>query len=463
MAHPRSHFTATLLPNGRVLVAGGDCYDDWHHSGSLESAELYDPGTGSWRPAEAMNLCRERHTATLLQDGTVLIAGGELDSYSSAGLTEVYDPNAPSRRGSWHRTVGMREARQGHTATLLPCGLVLVAGGHPAGGAPESAKLYDPATDSWLATGSMATPRYQHLAVLLKDGRVLVVGGDGSPPSAELFDPAIGRWRAIASPMSTYEMIFSSATGLDNGRVLLVGESTTAELYDPGTESWRPTGPLHAGRRIHTATLLADGRVLVAGDTEEEGLGAEIYDPATETWAATKPMLSPGWTWGRTATLLLDGRVLFAGGTNSEADRSSGGAGLYDPQSDSWTGTGAMIYPRNFHTATLLPNGSVLVAGGADSDAVWSSELYDPITGRWNFAGPIGTDLAYDSATTLPGGDVLVTRQSHWASPEDNALIYSPAPAPAPARPSASRLFLPLVHHVSPERWRCGGIAGHPR
>jgi hypothetical protein len=175
MVHARLGHTATLLPNGQVLVVGGGTLGSNGDLSELRSAELFDPTTGTWTATRSLRAARAFHTATLLADGTVLIAGGDSPAGAS---TERYDPNL----GRWTETGPMTVARSGCTATLLPDGTVLVAGGRVAGengGKPAaSAELYDPATGRWTATASMAGARAQHAAALLTDGAVLVAGGE---------------------------------------------------------------------------------------------------------------------------------------------------------------------------------------------------------------------------------------------------------------------------------------------
>jgi hypothetical protein len=233
----------------------------------------------------------------------------------------------------------------GHTATLLPDGKVLVAGGVDNIRAVASAELYDPATGTWAATGSMTTSRVGHTATLLPDGKVLVAGGDG-----------------LAS----------------------------AELYDPASGTWAATGSMTTSRSDHTATLLAGGRVLVAGGYSDFGsrlLGsAELYDPATGDWTAAGSMTSPRIL--HTATLLPDGQVLVAGGAigvSPTGDTILASAELYDPASGTWTATAGMATVREFSTATLLPGGTVLMAGGKGGaysqpphGPLASADLYDP-------------------------------------------------------------------------------------
>jgi N-acetylneuraminic acid mutarotase len=239
MTEARSGGASTVLPNGRVLVAGG--WGSTERFGpKLASAELYDPVTGTWTATGSMSATRHGHSATLLPSGMVLVAGGyDVDRLAS---TELYDPVT----GIWTASGRLPEPFLGHIAVQLPNGTVLIAGGDvPSGsGAVGSAHaaFYDPATRTWTMVASMHTPRLAHSAVLLPDGRVLVMGGQkiGSPytafASAEVFDPAAGTWTAI--PDMTQARSGHTATLLPDGRVLVAsgfGDGDTlasAELYD---------------------------------------------------------------------------------------------------------------------------------------------------------------------------------------------------------------------------------------
>jgi hypothetical protein len=187
LATARAGYTATLLPNGKVLVAGG--FDS--SSTPLTSAELYDPVSGTWSATGSLNTARNYHTATLLPNGKVLVAGGRIDSQGDvvpSASAELYDPAS----GTWTTTGSLGTARYLHTATLLPDGKVLVAGGIDNSTVRlASAELYDPASGTWTATGSLNTARYDHTATLLPNGNVLVAGGSDSSnfslASAELY------------------------------------------------------------------------------------------------------------------------------------------------------------------------------------------------------------------------------------------------------------------------------------
>jgi len=244
----------------------------------------------------------------------------------------------------------------GYTTTLLPNGKWLVAGGEKGNGGNadcEKARLYDPITGTWTNTGSMTGKRMYHAAALLSNGKVLVVGGE---------------------------------SGGDNSQL------SSAEIYDPATGTWTRTGSLNVARQGgHTATLLSDGKVLVAGGATRNGRtvylsSAELYDPATERWTMTGPMNVI--RHGHTATLLTNGSVLVAGGWDENANWLFS-AELYDPSTGKWTMTGTMAYEsRFFYTSTLLTNGQVLLTTSDPNAWIASKELYDPATGQWKAIGP---------------------------------------------------------------------------
>jgi uncharacterized protein (TIGR03437 family) len=314
----RGGHTATLLANGKVLVAGG--YND--AGPPLNSEELYDPATGTWRRAGALNSIRSGHTATLLPNGKVLIAGGVSGVINSA---ELFDPTTVT----WSITGALNTGGSVNTATLLPNGKVLATSG-------SSAELYDPATGAWSLTGNLTTVRSSATATLLPSGKVLVT--DGS----------------------------------DGGK--------GADLYDPVTGTWSSAGQLNIGG-AHKATLLPDGKVLVIeGNNEDDPPTTELYDPATAMWSVAGNLNNTNTTSGcYRATLLPNGKVLAVGGFN--ADDSGilrAFTELYDPATRIWSGTAKANTGRCFHTATLLPNGKVLIAGGDSFQLRFNSaELFD--------------------------------------------------------------------------------------
>lgn len=331
---------ATVLADGRVLVAGGE---DGRRT-PLASAALYDPASGHWALTGPLWTPRRLHSATLLADGRVLVAGGLAGPpavpASGVASAEVYDPKA----GTWTPVAAMIEPRFGHSASLLPGGKVLVAGGNAIRSADtnrplRTAEVYDPATGQWTQAAPMADGRFGHPAVTLADNRVLVVGG--------AVTVGRGQYSALAY----------------------------CEVFDPVAGTWTPTGSLVSARKSHQATLLKDGGVLVSGgDIAGVNVGWSFYpysqttferfDPVGGTWSAVGDM----W-WGRShhrAHLLpASGKVLALGGTdNATFDAGYQNAGLYDPVAKTWDETAGMVEGRWAPASAALGDGRILVIGG---------------------------------------------------------------------------------------------------
>jgi hypothetical protein len=360
----------------------------------------------SWVATSDMHEARTRHTATLLKDGTVLVAGGGVAS------AELYDP----RDGSWTMTGPLSHVWGGQTAILLPSGKVLVLGNMMPSMVPvpidNSAEIYDPATRQWTNAEGMQIPRVLFTATLLDTGKVLVVGGDGNDDqtvaAAELYEPETNSWAFTGNSTGVF---WHTATKLRDGRVLIAGGTrddfisatvTRSELYDPATGAFVFAGDMQIARGMHVATLLDDGSVLVTGGFLRDCPGggcdfftlanAERYDPSAGRWFPAG--IQNVARMSHTATLLPDQTVLLTGGDLSGGNvpgvtySTLQNSELSDRDATSWGHGMSTRSPRADHTATLLPDGTVLVAGGrqtpnyGNAQPLKSAELYAPITSK---------------------------------------------------------------------------------
>lgn len=412
MTKPKNDHSATLLGSGKVLTAGG------FSSGSYQdSTDLYYPSTGKWLAGPSMVTKRGVPTARLLRSGKVLVVGGGTTS------AELYDPFP----GKWSSTGAIHDQRYDHSATLLPSGEVLVAGGFRSGKL-KSAELYDPKTGAWTLTGSLSLGRGSHAAALMTNGKVLVTGGG---TWLELYDPSSGKWSMNTAQKTT--VYFSTATVLKDSTVLVVaaGASSTGKyvtgIYDPNGGTWTPVPtPVHR-RSIHSASLLASGKVLVAGGVDHLSPFAvaldssELFDPATKKWSVSGTMTAK--RYHHTATILGSGKVLVAGGMTGPVQSYHSSAELYDPATGKWTKTGSMKEARCRHSATAV--GQVLVAGGhaVGVNKIKSVELYDEKSGTFARAGEMLVGRWGHTATLLGSGKILIVGGSGGKQAE----LYDPA------------------------------------
>ena len=341
-------------------------------------------GSGSIVSGAEMMQPRSGHTATLLPDSRVLIAGGmrrNQDFYRSA---ELFDP----RTGRFFATGEMQIGRVGHVAVLLRSGKVLIAGGWVGHGVTDEAELYDPASGKFTAIGHMLTGRGRPEATLLRDGNVLITGGGANTDgpgstitSAEIFDVATLKFRATGS--MHFARIAHTATLLSDGRVLVVGGrgsevNASAEIYDPQTGAFSQTGHLIVARYKHTAGLLPDGRVLIAGGSDDRDWhgtlnSAEIYDPQRGTFSSTASLHDARFKLPDEAVRLRSGQLLIAGG-NRQAE-------LYDERTGKFAVVGGDTGDsRHYMSETLLSDGRVLLAGGYaySPEATAQTWIYKP-------------------------------------------------------------------------------------
>jgi hypothetical protein len=333
-----------------------------------------------------MNVARIDHTATLLANGEVLVAGGNNNTTGYLSSAEVYNP-ATSK---WTLTGNMTVPREGHGAALLSNGQVLVAGGINAttNGCTTlaTAELYNPSTGAWTATGSMTTGRYSFVLIALPNGQVLAAGGTncggGGLTSAELYNPTTGTWTPTASMTIGNET--SWAVLLQNGEVFVLNDN----IYHPTTGNWTTSrsDPIFAHAPV---VLLPNANVYAAGTIQ----GDSIYNPSTNQWTNFPPlpctMIHQNCEGG--GALLVTGKVLVAGGITQvpakpyPLSETNGLASLLDPSTLTWTTTGTMKTSRVGETVTVLLNGQVLFAGGETFDKsqrrlvpIAGAELYAP-------------------------------------------------------------------------------------
>ena len=389
MNDARSNFTLSLLPDNSVLAAGGE-----NSSGFLKTSEYYDPtkiiysSENTWTTAGNLNVARANHTATTLLDGRVLIVGGEnetgLGEPQILKSAEIYDPLTES----WSLANPMLTARIGHTATRLQDGRVLVVGGcSSALNCNSSAEIYNPSSNTWTTITSMNSARKNHAAVLLLDGTVMVTGGYN-----------------YGSPLSTYYK--------------------STEIYDPSSNSWTTKDSMLDARSEHFAVVRRDGKVVVAGGVNFK-LGnltilssAEIYDPVSNTWTSSKPL----WFASRDATAILDpyDRFILMGGR--DFGTWVDGANYVqsrdiDIDTEDWA-------PHEFpdfsparynHASIQLATGALLTAGGEGRidgalQFLNSTVIYQDMDGTaYSYPNTLGNGAVFSAGTFLPNGDILIT------------------------------------------------------
>ena len=448
MHEPRSRHTATLLKDGRVLIAGGQS-----DAGCLDTAELWDPRSERFRPTRPLSEAHCAHTAALLADGRVLVVGGE-----SSRSIEVFDPAAET----WRVLGAMQTGRTRASVFPLADGRVLIFGGEETADAPSVAELWEPSGGRSVGTHTLSSERKDHAGVQLADGRILIAGASGDAGTtsagmyAEVWDAATGAWMQLTSMRSPRAGL--TLTRLRDGRVVAVGGSDEpfAEVFDPGTEAWRPTRPARSGRHGHTTTLLRDGTLLVVGGYAKMPVTAaasyfyrlsldrvERWNPADGAWTPGPPLARS--RIHHTATLLPDGRVLVVGGEHKRAPGQAltvASAELFEepagprpplrarpdpPPPDAvlpgrWLALKPLLQARAGHTVTRLPDGRFLLVGGAHDGMRCSlqddtcghayseaaPELWDPRTGTSRLVGAAPRVESGHSATLLRSGQVLV-------------------------------------------------------
>lgn len=351
MQSPRVNHSATVLNDGTVLVVGGM----GESFNPLNTAEIFNPATLQWVPAGEMSRGRSEHAAVLLQDGRVMVTGGLDETLDLVATTEIYDPGT----GEWTEHGSMRSMRRGHHTLPLPDGRVVAVGGVgqtlgglgilaniSSVGALATTEIYDPSTNKWSKSSDMREGHSGGLAVLLNDGRVLIAGG-------------YNQGEALAS----------------------------SEIFDADTGEWTRTKTMARKTFANTAIVLTDGKVMFTGgfgmSIAKGGItpGSELFDPTTNEWSRASDTVYG--RMGHTITELADGRLVTIGGSTAQGPGTS--TEYLDPDTGEWSEIASMSVKRSDHTATLLRDGRIMVAGGSIHPTV---ELYDPSTDEWTSSDP---------------------------------------------------------------------------
>lgn len=395
MSVARAGHSATVLPDGRVFVAGG------RNSVVTKTAEIFDPATGTWSMAPPFVQQRFWHAAGLFPDGSVFLGLGQGSSGTVLGDGEVF--LWPS--GTWSPLAYVYGTPRVYpTATILPTGRLLLAGGSAGASGPQNTALVlDPLSPGLGLAPAMAASHLRARGVLLPDGAVLAAGE--STYGLELFDGAA--WKAIVVPGAAQPSL-PTLSLLASGRVLIAGGELAASATDGAMifeppRTVRAIAPLPSPRKNHAAVVLADGRVLVTGGVDASlapTAEADVFDPTSEAWSQARPMTTP--RASHAATLLADGRVLVTGGAAGLAS-----AELWDPSTGSWHAA-AMLDAHESHTSTLLPDGRVLVVGFG-GNGVADAELFDPATESFGLTAGAARQRIDHTARVLRDGEVLLT------------------------------------------------------
>ncbi|HVJ63999.1 MAG TPA: hypothetical protein VM901_01960 [Bdellovibrionota bacterium] len=461
----RTNLSFTKLNDGRILAAGG-----YANSTGVVTVEIFDPtansGEGAWSLGPDLPLKRYAHTATKLNDGRVLLAGGR--STGDTNTSVIFDATANSGAGSWTNVPSSMPAGAyyGHEATLLPDGRVMASGGTN-GGWPSATAIFNPAANAgaggWSSGTSMGVPRWLHQTTVLPDGRVLFTGGtgaSGSITSVEFLDPTgnsgAGSWSAAtALPLkqSNHRSVL-----LDDGRVLHVGSdfmmgSDSVLIFDPtdnaGAGSWTPVPASLTSQRDRAAVhKLANGKVLLVGgqkyattNTLIATKNIEVFDPAGNSGAGSWQTLVGTSTVSKRISSdvipLDDGRILFLNGTGLTGQRKD--VTFLDPSANDGTGEfvdgPSMDVARFYAPPIKLKDGRVMVAGGDDGISFYTSystvQIFDPAAnsgaGEWS-AGP-SLPVArsrYIASVLSDGRVVLLAGYSGWATALTSTVIFDP-------------------------------------
>jgi hypothetical protein len=434
-----SSVSVAITPSTATVPAGGSLSFLASVNGVTNTAVTWSVQTGA---AGGLITTSGVYTAPNTLGTYRVVATSVADATASASAVVTIELPTSTAAGNFTAVGNMTAARANHTATLLGNGKVLIAGGEGGGfQALASAELYDPSTHTFAPTGSMITPRYDHSATLLADGRVLIAGGTQdvnrgtSVVTAEIYDPSTGAFTATGDLTSIGGQLYAPpgnvTTLLPDGRVFAAA-ANNAEIYDPRSGTFTPTGPYVGLSDAYgtTVTLLSNGKVLVTGCADASGSCragvTEVFDPQSGTFGVVGPMMAEYFPdYGYTATLLTDGRVLFLGSNDWPAPAD---AEVYNPAAGTFASIGSAV-SQEIAPASRLTDGTVLVAGGQLPGGNGSAyaELYVPASGTFEDVGEMTTGRHSHTATPLPDDTVLITGGfSVWPNPTSSAEVYTP-------------------------------------
>ena len=469
---PRYRHTATTLNNGKVLFAGG-VFNNF--STPTNKAQLYDPRLGAFAPAEkTMNVARTDHTATMLQTGQVLLAGGKTSSAPTSATTDMilYDPVSDTFI-STPTVTSLITARYAHTATRLKDGRVLIVGGFSSAGTSlASTEICNQTVSLCMAGANLTTARAGHAAVLMQDGRVAIIGGASAPgsplTSIEIFNPLLGTTGTVGltggfttAPSLTTARARLAAILRPDGSVLIIGGAggTTTELLNAAATIVSNAPNLVSQTFEPVVTLLPNGDIVVIGGYPFMLSNSIQILRGSNSIFEIIPGINTFDVVGHTATLVPDGSILVVGGKSQYT-------GTIRSTSESLTFAGrstllanALPAAREYHTSTLLPNGKVFIAGGYGGSITYASAavlsttaLYDPSTGSFTAGPPLNTPRSAHSATMLPNGNVLLiggnTGTGYAAAPEVYDYVANTlTPASAALAPATAAMAVPRANH----------------
>ncbi|MBO9667486.1 MAG: hypothetical protein J7501_11825 [Bdellovibrio sp.] len=404
----RAHLSVTL-PSGKVLLTGGSLDTTTGIAGDM--SQIYDPNTNTWS-MDSVFMATSHALSSLikLSDGKIVAIGGTDPNYHTA-ITETYRESAPTEI-VWTSNNALLGGRAAHTATLMDNGKIIYAGGQllaEAAAQTNTTSIYDTTTNTWIAGPNMSEARIYHTSTLLPSGKVFIAGGftaTGYSATADIYNPITNTFSTIALPHSR---IYHSAVMLPDGRLLLtgglndLGAVVANDVYDPTDGTWstladRPMGALEMAFPFGTDKFVFLG-----------AFGNYIYDTVTDTWTAASPSTARMYGVG---IALASGKILVAGGQDINTGTFLATAGLYDPQTDSWTPVPDLDTPLAGITASLLPSGKVALIGGSQDFASGIAEakvrIYDPATNQWSLSTPITESHFLHTATTLPNGKIFI-------------------------------------------------------